>query len=198
LAEIYNLSDALAVATYLNIFIRHCRTVKMANLAQMVNVIAPIVTNKDGLFLQTIYYPLQLYADYMQGIALDVYVESESFDLAPEKEVAPWHQRVADLGPFKLLDVAATYDETSKILTLAVVNRDREHAHTCTIGLTDAAAHDDIEVYELNGTDPNVVNSFAQPQAVATHAVQKRRLDLAEHMYTFPAHSLTLLRLNII
>ena len=52
LEERYNLSDALAVATYLNVFARHCETVKIANLAQMVNVIAPIFTNEEGLFLQ--------------------------------------------------------------------------------------------------------------------------------------------------
>ncbi|HXW82599.1 MAG TPA: alpha-L-arabinofuranosidase C-terminal domain-containing protein, partial [Acidimicrobiales bacterium] len=44
LAEVYNFSDALAVGLYLNIFVRNCAWVAMANLAQMVNVIAPIVT----------------------------------------------------------------------------------------------------------------------------------------------------------
>ena len=62
--ERYNLSDALAVATYLNGFIRHCRTVRMANFAQLVNVIAPIFTSPEGLFLQTIYHPLRLYAEH--------------------------------------------------------------------------------------------------------------------------------------
>ena len=46
--EHYDLSDALAVATYLNIFIRHCRTVRIANLAQIVNAIAPIFTSPRG------------------------------------------------------------------------------------------------------------------------------------------------------
>src|SRR5919202_4109339 len=65
LEERYTLSDALAVATYLNVFARHSETVKIANLAQMVNVIAPIRTGEDGLFLQTIYYPLKLCAEQM-------------------------------------------------------------------------------------------------------------------------------------
>src|SRR5919197_6510032 len=63
--ERYTLADALAVGTYLNAFVRHCRTVRMANLAQMVNVIAPVVTSPDGIFLQTIYHPLRLYAEHM-------------------------------------------------------------------------------------------------------------------------------------
>ena len=113
--------DALAFATYLNIFIRGCTMVHMANLAQMVNVIAPIFTSKEGLFLQTIYHPLKLYSDYMQGSALDVYVESERYDRLAEHETSFWEQRVADLGPFQLLDVAATYDESNSQITLAVV-----------------------------------------------------------------------------
>src|SRR5215469_11807673 len=84
LEEHYDLSDALAMATYLNIFIRHCRVVGMANLAQMVNVIAPIMTRPDGLFLRTIYHPLYLYATLTGEIALDVYVDCELYDLAPE------------------------------------------------------------------------------------------------------------------
>src|ERR671917_606782 len=66
LEERYNLSDALAVATYLNIFARNCETVKIANLAQMVNVIAPIRTSEDDLFLQAIYHPLRLCVEHMQ------------------------------------------------------------------------------------------------------------------------------------
>ena len=108
LEEQYNLSDALAVASYLNAFIRHCDSVKIANLAQLVNVIAPIFTNKTGLFLQTIYHPLRLISEHMQEIALDVYVESETYILQPEHETSPWPHRIADLGPFQLLDVTAT------------------------------------------------------------------------------------------
>lgn len=60
LEERYTLADALAVAAYLNEFQRHPKAMGMANLAQMVNVIAPIFTQPDGLFRQTIYYPLVL------------------------------------------------------------------------------------------------------------------------------------------
>ena len=79
--EQYDLSDALAIATYLNIFIRQCKDVPIANLAQMVNAIAPIFTNPDGLFLQTIYHPLRLYAEHAQAIALDPAVICETYAL---------------------------------------------------------------------------------------------------------------------
>src|SRR5436305_2221119 len=84
--ERYNLSDALAIATYLNGFIRHCDTVRIANFAQLVNAIAPIFTRPDGLFLQTIYHPLRLYAEHMLAIGLDVHVDGERRALPSEDE----------------------------------------------------------------------------------------------------------------
>ncbi len=197
LEEQYTLADALAVSAYLNSFIRHCDTVKMANLAQMVNVIAPIFTNKEGLFLQTIYHPLRLYAEYMQEIALDVHVECETLALSPEQEEkTPWPHRIAPLGPFKLLDVSATRDSSGRELTLAVINRDRDRAHTTTIQFADVASIDNIVAYEVNGTDPAVTNSFTEPAAVDVHE-QQLPLQGQQIHYTFPAHALTILRMRI-
>src|SRR6202007_697121 len=62
LGERYNLEDALVVAAFVTPFVIHAHSVKIANRAQMVNVIAPIFANDDGIFLQTIYYPMQLFA----------------------------------------------------------------------------------------------------------------------------------------
>jgi len=197
LEEQYDLSDALAVASYLNAFIRHCDSVKIANLAQLVNVIAPIFTNAEGLFLQTIYHPLRLMSEHMQETALDIYVESETYSLQPENETSPWPHRIADQGPFQMLDVTVTCDAGGRELTIAVVNRDPERAHATTIQLTDAGASmRGIVAYEVNGADPKIINSFAQPHAVA---VQEHRLDLEGQQitYSFAPHSFTLLRVQL-
>src|SRR3954453_11729667 len=79
LEERYNLEDALVVATFLNSFLNHANIVKMANMAQLVNVIAPMFTNEKGMFLQTIYYPLQLFANNNKGQALDLFVDSPKY-----------------------------------------------------------------------------------------------------------------------
>ncbi|GHO49270.1 alpha-N-arabinofuranosidase [Ktedonospora formicarum] len=196
LEEKYSLADALAVASYLNSFIRHCNTVKIANLAQLVNVIAPIFTNEQGLFLQTIYHPLRLFSEHMLETALDVFVDSETYTLSPEQEVSPWPHRVGDLGPFKMLDVTVTCDTSERELAIAVVNRDRDHAHTATIQLTDPATLTGVVAYEVNGKSPEVINSFEQPHAVN---VQEHRLDLEGQNinYTFAPHSFTLLRARL-
>ena len=78
--EEYNLEDALVVAGFLNSFIRHADVVKIANLAQIVNVIAPILTRGDDLLLQSIYYPFLLYAQRRVGIALQPVVKGPGYE----------------------------------------------------------------------------------------------------------------------
>ena len=108
LKERYTLGDALAVATYLHAFVRHANIVKMANLAQLVNVIAPIVTNKDGLFLQTIYHPLRLFSDYLGTESLSTHVESDRHEFTDLPTTDAHVHRIADLGPFPVIDAVTT------------------------------------------------------------------------------------------
>lgn len=162
------------------------------------NVIAPIFTSPEGLFLQTIYHPLRLYAEQTQEIALDVYVDSEQMTLTAEQQRSPWGQQFADLGPFKLLDVTATRDEAGKVLTLAVVNRDSERAHETTIKLAEETTITEFTAYEVNGPEVGSLNSFTEQTVVAA---QERILEAPGSVrtlsYTFPAHSLTVLRLQL-
>ena len=99
----------------------------------MVNAIAPIFTNPDGLFLQTIYHPLRLYAEHAQAIALDPSVICETHALESDSAAGGREHRIADLGPFPLLDVSATRDEGGTALTLGIVNRHRDDAVTTTV-----------------------------------------------------------------
>jgi len=196
--ERYDLSDALAVATYLNGFIRHCREVKLANFAQLVNAIAPIFTNKEGLFLQTIYHPLRLYAEHTLEHALDVQVDGPMYDLPSEQEDPTRGRvhRVAELGPFPLLDATATCDDSGRALTLAVVNRDKDRGHEATIDLTQGKAGGDVQLWEVTGPDVTATNSFEDPDAVG---VRERRLQATDDMlvYEFPPRSLSILRMQL-
>jgi alpha-N-arabinofuranosidase len=168
----------------------------MANLAQMVNVIALIFTNADGLFLQTIYHPLRLHAEHTEEIALDPTVDCPTYDLAPADETSDWSHRVADLGPFKLLDVSATRDTDGNQLTVAVVNRDRDNAITTTIEISGGATISKTFGNEVTGPDPTTRNSFEQPKAVD---VQGRRptANGSRLEYTFPPMSVTILTLSL-
>ena len=196
--EQFDLSDALAVAIYLNGFIRQCRIVKMANLAQLVNAIGSIFTNTQGLFLQTIYHPLRLYTEHTLATALHIHVDGPTYDLRPEQEDEQKGRvhHVADLGPFPLLDVTATCDEKAERLTLAVVNLDKDKSQKAAIDLGGVAVTGGLQVSEVTGPDVGAVNSFAQPDVVGVRErqvnAQGSRID-----YEFPARSVSVVRARL-
>jgi alpha-N-arabinofuranosidase len=172
--------------------------VRLANLAQLVNAIAPIFTSKQGLFLQTIYHPLRLYAEHTQGTALDVSVDCPTYDLTPDRESESYGRvhNVSDLGPFALLDATATCDATGSTLTLAVVNRDRDKSHAATIDFGGAKVSGGVQISEVSGPDLAAMNSFEHPDVVG---VRERRLEKGSGAfdYEFPARSLSILRMKV-
>jgi alpha-N-arabinofuranosidase len=192
----YELADALAVATYLNTFLRDSRVVGMANLAQMVNVLGAIITRSDGLYPQTIYHPLRLYAEQCGPLAVDSYVASTSEELYVYDPDAPLpDKRLADLGPFPYLDVAATADPKAHKLTLCVVNRHMESDLPADLVLLGGQVMGEGKRYEINGARVTTRNSFDEPAAVSVRQ-DNYRANGSQFSYRFPAHSVTALILT--
>lgn len=180
LEEIYNLEDALVVAIQMNAFIRHAATVRMANLAQVVNVIAPIFTNPNGLFLQPIFFPFELYSSTCGTTALDVHWGGDTFSTTTHTGV-------------RTLDVAATLNETQKLLTLHVVNRSETKALETNISLINNATFcGPVRAHIVNGPNIKAENSFDHPNTVSVSNtdLQAERKDFT---YTFEPHSVTVL-----
>jgi len=188
--HIYSLADALAVALYLNIFQRQCNSVTLANLAQLVNVIAPIFTSPEGLFKQTIYHPLALYANRSHEIAIDARVDSPMISVEEQDVHSPYPHRVWEMSPFGALDVSATCDESGSRLALAVINRAETEELLTDIRLTTGKVKAVTSVCEVNGAQVTTCNGFDAPQAVM--AVDRGfNFTGRSFEYTFPAHSLT-------
>jgi alpha-N-arabinofuranosidase len=179
LEEIYNLEDALMVAMQMNAFIRHAHSVKMANIAQIVNVIAPIFTRPDGYFLQTIFYPFEVYSQTCGPTALDVWWESETF-------------QSDGYGSVRLLDVAATLDSHARRLVVYVVNRSQEEGLETTLSLVEGCFRATVDAHIINGESIKTENSFDAPENVGarreTLATQEQSFS-----YTFEPHSVTAL-----
>ncbi len=191
LEERYNLADALAVATYLNVFVRQSWTVRMASLARLLNVTAPIVTF-EGIFRPSIYHPFQLMAAASLPVALDTFTDSGTH-AHRDRPGDPY--RVADLGLFQLLDVAATRDPGCRRLTVSVVNRALTEIDT-RVQLVDAKATGVMTVHEVTADSPDAVNTFAHPDAIGVQSA-KREVD-GEHVdVTFSPHSFTLLEMHL-
>lgn len=177
LEEQYNLEDALVVATFLNTFLNHAHIVKIANLAQLVNVIAPIFTSEQGMFLQTTYYPLQLFANNSSGDALDLYVQSPTYTSKR-------------LGDVPYLDVSAAHDKGT--LVLNVVNRHPTAKLPVTFELENKQLGGRFEVAEVNGPDIKAQNTFgSSPVKAVSSEVQATGTRLR---HEFAAHSYTMLK----
>jgi alpha-N-arabinofuranosidase len=179
LEEIYNLEDALVVAMHFNTFIRHAYWVRMANIAQIVNVIAPIFTRRDGVVLQTIFYPFELYSSTCGQIALDVWWQGETFAGGEYTDV-------------RTLDVSATLDESQKQLVLYVVNRSPTEAMETTIRLTTGRFAGTVRALTVNGPDIKAENTFDTPDKVGTreNTLPTKGQSLT---YVFEPHSVTAL-----
>jgi alpha-N-arabinofuranosidase len=146
LEERYTFADALAVGTYLNIFVRNCDWVRMANLAQMVNVIAPIVTSPDAVGVQPIYYPVLWHSQAALDKAVDLYVAGPTVSPEWPASTGRWPHRVADLGPFHLVDAAASVSANNSRVALTVVNRGQDEPETVEIVLRDLAFEGPAEI----------------------------------------------------
>ena len=176
---IYNLEDALVVAMQLNAFIRHASFVKMATIAQIVNVLAPIYTKPDGLFLQTIFYPFELYSRFAGSTALNVHWDGDTFSAGEHMGV-------------RTLDVTATLSADRKQLVLFVVNRSEHNSAETHVSLTEGRFATPVQVHTVNGADIKTANSFDQPGQVHTWETQMAA-DTSTLHYTFEPHSVTVL-----
>lgn len=161
LEEIYNLEDALLVGGLLNTLIRNSGRVRIGCLAQLVNVIAPIMTNANGLYRQTIYYPYSWALQFAQGAALDILLES------------PPSYEVQGMGHVPYLDVAGTCNNADGSVSLFVLNRDLAQARQFQVNWEDKSAGRLLASFVLTGNDLKAVNGFDAPQKVAPQPADK-------------------------
>ncbi|OAF56262.1 hypothetical protein VC83_06860 [Pseudogymnoascus destructans] len=101
--EKYTLSDALAVGVWLNVFVRQAKYLGMANIAQSVNVISPLMTTEKEIVKRTTFCILELFSRYMRGWTVHTHVIGGVY--TGETEPA-WLKGVQEEG-INTLDVSA-------------------------------------------------------------------------------------------
>ena len=149
--EVYNLEDALVVAGFLHSFVRHADVVRIANLAQIVNVIAPILTRGDDLLIQSIFYPFEMFSKRRTGVALQLAVKGPRYAGARN-------------GGVNYVDASAILD--GRALHLFLTNRSVNAAADVTLAPADVSIVACRSAEVLTGTDPKAANSFARRDAV--------------------------------
>ena len=129
-------------------------------LAQLVNVIAPLVTNDSGVLRQSTYYPYAWALRYARGRVLDLRVESETYPI----KAAGLQADFARNGDVPFVDVVATLDERAPGCVL-MLNRDLEGEREMVLEWEDVMPTRVLACETLTGADLKAFNTFEQPGA---------------------------------
>lgn len=184
LEDVYTLEDALVVGSILISFLRHADRVKMACLAQLVNVIAPIMTETGGgVCRQTIFYPFLHASAFGRGVALAPAVDSPKYDSKSYTDV-----------PY--LDSIATWNEAENELTIFAVNRSLDSDLTLQCALENFEGYRAVEHIVLTGDDLKAANTVANPDVVRPITVTPPQVDGRAFTTSLPKASWNVIRLR--
>lgn len=151
LEDIYNFEDALLVGLMLIVLLRHADRVKVACLAQLINVIAPIMTdpNGGGSWKQTIFYPFMHASKYGRGVALQPVLSS------------PTHA-TTEHGDVTDIEAVAVYNEEKEEVTIFAVNRNLNEDVVLTTDVRSFEGYKVVEHIVLESEDLKVENAFGK------------------------------------
>ena len=181
LEDVYNFEDALLVGSMLITLLRNADRVKIACLAQLVNVIAPIMTrNGGGCWAQTIFYPFMHASRYGRGTALKALVTSPTYACQDHEQV-----------PY--IDSIATLEEDGS-LSVFCVNRDMEEDFTLEIDLRSFGELSLREHIVLHHDDVKAVNTESAPNTVSPVPGPGGTMNNGQARITIPALSWNVIR----
>ena len=154
LEDIYNLEDALVVGSLMITLLKNCDRVRMGCLAQLVNVIAPIMTKTGGgIWAQTIYYPFLYTSKNARGTVLTTDVACDTYD-AGELQNIPY------------VDSVAVLSEDQKTLSIFAINRSLDEEVVLDLDMQGFEGATCTSHICLTGDDLKAVNTIENPDAV--------------------------------
>ncbi|ASA20773.1 alpha-N-arabinofuranosidase [Paenibacillus donghaensis] len=154
LEEPYNFEDALVAGAMLIALLRNSDRVKIAAYAQLVNVLAPIMTDKNGqLWKNTIFYPIYYTSKYGRGTAIQGVIESPKYDSR-------------DFTDVPLLDAVAVLNEDETELTVFAINKSLKERLDIQCDFRSFGQLDMIQHIALENSDVYAVNTLADPKRV--------------------------------
>ena len=152
LEDMYNLEDAIVVGDLMITLLKHSDRVKIACLAQLVNVIAPIMTETGGgVWKQTIFYPFMYTSVNGRGTALKTSVESETFSEGKSQDTS-------------CVDAVTVLSEDGKTLSLFAVNR--KIGEAAELSLEGFENYKLVSHISMEGEDLKAGNSIETPDNV--------------------------------
>jgi alpha-N-arabinofuranosidase len=207
LGEIYNLQDALTMASIQHVFLRNADRLGAACLSFPTNTLGAIMTSDSGLFLQTIYWPLYFAAKYFCQDVVDCFVNCPTFNAShprvfpgfvpvdeggEEKPTDEQRTLFMDFENLTYLDACATFDKTQNRLVISVVNRHETQDIETDLEVLGAQIAGMACGEVLTAPSIKTENSFSDPDAVRPQAIAPF-VASNRFSYTFPAKSQTVL-----
>lgn len=182
--ETYDFADALLVGSMLTTLINNADTVKIACLAQLVNTIAPIMTEPNGrAWVQTTYFPFMYTSQHGRGVALNFELE------------APFYAcKVGTDIPY--LDCATVLNEEKREITLFIINKHLEQEIGCTAAFSGLTAASIIECVTLSGYTLDTVNT-ANHAPVKPEQLNGVSITIDQASFILPKASWNMIRLQI-
>ena len=183
LEDVYNFEDALLVGSMLITLLRHADRVKIACQAQLVNVIAPIMTSDTGAWRQTIFYPYMHASVYGRGTVLNTLVK------------APFYES-KNCGEVPFLDSVCIWNEEAEEITIFAVNKslDEDLEVSC-----DFRQFEDYRILEhiiMTSDDLKAVNTESEPNRVVPVTGNASRLENGHAALLFGKHSWNVVRMK--
>ncbi|MEE3326540.1 MAG: alpha-L-arabinofuranosidase C-terminal domain-containing protein [Myxococcota bacterium] len=171
--EVYDLRDALVVAGFLHSFVRHADVLKIANIAQIVNIIAPILTRDDSLLVQSIYWPFAMFSRRRKGVSLAPRVRGARYD----------SDRYGDTD---VIDASAILNGDT--LAVFLTNRGETPARV-TLDLADRSFQGGVDAECLTGPDPLSAKSWEDPSIITPRAFTGFQFDGGKAEMELPPYS---------
>jgi len=203
----HTLRDALSISRYLNVFQRLAKILEIGCFEPLVNRIgpqerysAPISVYPDRIVLEAGYHVFDLYVNHTGSLAVDSYVDSETYDLEFEPGIKVWNswkERLYEKVSIKnisFLDTSTTLSEDRRTLYIATVNTHRDEDITCSIDIRGGTPDKEGLVHELNAQDVDACNDRDNKYSVKIEEKLGISVD-REFNYTFPAHSTTVIEI---
>ena len=178
LEDVYTVADGVVVGSLLVALLKHSEHVRAASLAQLVNVIAPIMTEPGGpSWRQTTFLPFATTSRLASGVVLCPQIDSGSYETAL-------------YGDVPVLDAVATHDAETERASVFMVNRDRQPCEV-TVELRDLEADRLLETSTLADADPYAQNTLHDPLRVSLRPNDSARITNGQLMITLPPISWT-------
>lgn len=179
LEDVYSVVDAVVFGSLMISLLKHADRVASASLAQLVNVIAPIMTEPGGpAWRQTTFFPFSLTSRLAQGEAMRVLVDAPSYETAV-------------FGEVPLVDAVATHDAAAGRSAVFLVNRSTTESIEVTVDVSGLGAVSIAETHTLSDDDVYAKNTLADRERVAPRANDSAALDGGTLTITLPPVSWT-------